>query len=143
MAADRWYYLRHPEGFSDDLFSCVVSGLAAWQADVEARVRHWHHSGLGGTPPEYEWYPAELSADRLMVTIPVGGKGTYGSYHLFEETPPKDLWRYLPGWFVIDLESGRRDTAGWYPEVAWTSCYPPEEREAARRVFPRPSTSQR
>jgi hypothetical protein len=89
--------------------------------------------------PEYEWYEAELSEDRKVVTIPVGGEGTYGSYHLFEELIPKDLWRYLPIWFLIDLDAGRRDTAGWYPEISWTSCYPSAERDAARRVFKRPT----
>jgi len=142
MAADRWYYLRHPDGFSDELFSCVVSGLATWRNDVEARLRHWVHSGLSGAAPEYEWYPAELSEDRKVTTIPVGGKGTYGSYHLFEETIPKELWRYLPSWFVIDLDAGRRDEAGWFPDISWSPCYPPEEREAARRVFRRPTSSE-
>jgi hypothetical protein len=139
MAADRWYYLRHPEGFSDDLLACVNSGLAIWRNDVEAQCRHWRHTGLKGEPPDYQWYPAELSKDRLTVTIPLGGKGTYGSYHRFEETIPKDFWRYLPNWFVLDLEAGRRDTAGWFPEVSWSPCYPPEKREAARTVFPRPT----
>ena len=141
MPADRWYYLRHPERFSDELFACVVSGLEFWRNDVEARIRHWAHTGVSGPAPEYEWYEAELSPDRSLVTVPVGGKGTYGSYHLFEERIPKELWRYLPNWFVIDLEAGRRDSGGWFPEASWTPCYPPAEREAARQVFRRPSAS--
>jgi hypothetical protein len=140
MSADRWSYLRHREGFSADLFSCVQSGAGAWRYDVEARVRHWAHCGVKGEPPAYEWYEVELSKDRREVAIPVGGKGTYGSYHLFEEVIPTAFWRYLPPWFVLDLEAGRRDTAGWFPEVSWVPCYPADQREGARSVFRRPDS---
>jgi hypothetical protein len=139
MAANRWYYLRHPEGFSAELFECVISGLALWRTDIEARLRHWTQLGVGGVVPQYEWYAAELSDDKKLITIPVGGDGSYGSYHLLEETVPEMFRRYLPPWFVVDLETGRRDTAGWFPEITWVPCYPPDQRESARRVFRRPA----
>lgn len=139
MAPDRWYYLRHPQGFTPDLLECVRSGWVGWKTHVEAVVRHWNHvSRRGGAPPEYEWYEPELSADQNIVTIPIGGKSTYGSYHLLEEVFPQMLYGYLPQWLCIDLETGRRDTAGWFPETSWHSLIAPADRENYRRAFPRP-----
>ena len=133
--------MRHPEGFSDDLLECIKSGLALWRADLESRLMHWQHAGTDFPCPSYEWYAVELSADRNCVTVPVGGEGTYGSYHMFEELFPDMLYRYLPLWFLVDMELGRRDASGWFPEVLWTPLYAPEKREAARQVFRRPKNA--
>jgi hypothetical protein len=139
MAADRWYYLRHPDGFNDDRFDCVRSGWLTWKNHVESTIRHWQHVGVPNCPaPDYEWFEPELSPDRKTVTVPVGGEGTYGSYHTFEETIPDDLLRYLPMWFRIDLETGRKDTAGWFPEVSWGWAVDPKERDGYRKIFPPP-----
>jgi len=140
MAADRWYYLRHPEGFRPDLFDSVRSGWLLWKADVEASIRHWRHMDLRGIPqPEYEWYEPELSDDAKLITIPVGGQGTYGSFKVFEETVPDFFHRYLPYWFRIDLETGRRDSAGWFTDTTWGWIVAPEDREGHRKIFPRPT----
>jgi len=139
MVANRWYYLRHLEGFTPDLFECVRSGWMKWKTHVEASIRHWPHVGMRGVPPpDYEWFEPGVSEDRTLVTIPVGGEGTHGSYHLFEETPPGDFHAYLPLWFRKDLEVGRRDTCGWFPETLWTPLVAPHERERYGQVFHRP-----
>jgi len=142
MAPDRWYYLKHPSGFTPDLIDCVRSGWQMWKADVEATIRHWRHTALSRSQsPDYEFYEPEMSDDGLVVTIPVGGAGSYGSYHLFEETIPGSFHRYLPQWFLVDLERGRKDTAGWFPELSWSPLVPAEQRDAQRRFFPPPGDS--
>ncbi len=70
----------------------------------------------------------ERAPDRRTLTVGLaGGPGTYGWLKWFEDEMPQDLYRWLPSWFTLQLETGRCDELGFYGEVDWRRVYSKED----------------
>lgn len=122
MEPTRWYYLRHPNGFDDRMFDLFVSSCRYWESLVRVQLDNWHLFFPDSTQPApiYE-FGAPARADMAhCVVLPIGGQATYGSLHLLEEVFPAELHSFIPLAFKMDLEIGRRDTLGWFPEIFWS-----------------------
>lgn len=65
---------------------------------------------------------------------------THGTKNLFEDDYPKDLYRFLPNWFTLDLELGRRQE-NWIPQTHWKRLYAKEKAEQLKQhiLFRRPT----
>lgn len=138
----RWYFLRHPSGFSPQMEQSATACAEVWVTWVEAiRARGAHLvPDLGGDGGEsYQLSGVSLSSDRRTVSIEVvGGAGTYGWLKLFEDVFPSHLYEWLPLWFQVDLELGRRGPAGMVGDTVWTGRYGPSEKRRLREMFPPP-----
>lgn len=102
MVADRWYYLRHPKGFSPDLLDCVRSGWLCWKAHVEAtKSTPWPDGGVA-----FAAY-ARCSADRgrsmqgmtvaLALIAVAAGRASVAA------EPPGEQFTRLLGFRLLDV----------------------------------------
>ena len=135
MAANRWFHLRHPEGFDDTFFQTFRAECRIWRAYIEAVLEGWDYlsPGRSGIPkPVYEFGEAMLEEDGKVVTFSIGGEVSYGALKFFEDEFPQQLYMDFPLWFRLDLEFGRRDLLGWSPVTRWWPLIDPEKREAVR-----------
>ncbi len=143
MQSTRWFYLRHADGFDTDSFLCVEAGFHIWAARVKATIEVWEKvPDQRSVPrPAYEFGPVELSTDRTIVTMSLGGEPGYMGMKLFEDEFPWEFTYYLPMWFRIDLEAGRRDTLGWFPQTNWGWVIKREQASKLREnpLFKRPT----
>lgn len=119
--ANRFYYLRRKQGFSDQDLAKLTAGWETWCRWVARRIADRDMKGV-----EYVFYEPRRS-DRKTVTIPIGGEETYPAIEIFEEDVPI---RYFIARFdkpFLNTVSVRRDGGGdasyfnayWLPAV----CY--------------------
>ena len=107
MSYKRWLHLRHPDGFSPERFEQFHAHCHVMQAYVKSLLANWNKLGAGTQPPpHYIFYEPELSEDRKIATLPLGGEWTIGSRAIIEDGCSKLLWRFMPISFTIDLEEG-------------------------------------
>ncbi len=145
MPSDRWYSLRHPDGFNDELFGRFCAAARVWVTWMNAVVRdaEFLHP-LMEVPDdsvEYRVEQSKVSEDRNIVTVGIsGGPSTYGWLKTFEDEYPEQLYRWLPLWLRPELEVGRRDSRGFSPETLWNRLHSPDEAEELRKhpMFQRP-----
>ena len=103
MAPNRWMQVRHPRGFSAEQFELFRASCRMFRAFVEAALAEWPL--LTGEPPlRYEFFQPELSADRTIATLPLGGAETLRSRHAFEQWRSTLLWEWFPTEFIAELE---------------------------------------
>jgi hypothetical protein len=78
MPPNRWLHLRRREGFTPEAFERFRAHCRVVRAYVEAVLENWSH--FESYPaPRYEFYEPELSADRRIATLPLGGEQTLGT----------------------------------------------------------------
>ena len=108
MTANRWLHLRHPQGFSEELLERFQAGCRIWRAYVEALLTDWRYTPNAGSAaaPRFVICDPELSADRRVATLPLGGEQTLGSRARIENQSCFLLRAYLPSEFKCDLEEG-------------------------------------
>lgn len=141
----RWYALRHPEPFDEPTAQVLWAGGRLWVATLNAHVREAAHLYPNERPPEgapaYRACPEGCSADRRVITLRIeGGPDTYGWLKRFEDDFPADFYHYLPLWRQLDLELGRRDQLGFFPNWLWRRLHAPEAAARLRghALFQRP-----
>src|SRR5258705_7748212 len=93
---DRWLPLRLPRPFSDVEVEMFRAHTAVFRAYVEASLAAWRDFGFGHDAPTYVFYPPEISADRRVATLPIGGTWTLTSRALFETGAAYLLWQHFP-----------------------------------------------
>lgn len=112
MQANRWLRLRHPEGFSVEMFDCFRSGCELWLAYVQVSIRERERLGINEGAPQYTASPPELSADRLVASLPLAGHSTLGSRSRYEDGASYLLREFFPFDFAQRLEEGLTEDAG-------------------------------
>jgi hypothetical protein len=122
VVPDRWMHLRRPGGFSDrhfDIFRASAGVLAAYAAAFLREASTL--IGEGHPPLEYTFFPAEISPDRRMMTLPIGGARTLGSRAYIENAASYLLWQRLPHQILGELEEGITESLGTDspPEASW------------------------
>ena len=142
MNPNRWFMLRHPEGFDVREFELASVGWQVWCAVVRTELQFWEILHPDTPKPTYEFGSAELSADRALVKFALGGDPRYAGLKTYEDEFPADILRHIPLWFRLDLETGRMDELGWFPQPSWTRLHTTEEAEKLRNhpAFRRIST---
>lgn len=107
-APNRWLHLRHPDSFNAEMYALFLCHTRIWRAYVEALLLEWPQMPQHfGTPaPAYEFYPPELSHDRTVASLPLGGPWTLGSRAAIEDGCSHLLWQYFPVPFLFGLDEG-------------------------------------
>lgn len=112
MQATRWLRLRHPDGFSDEMFERFHSGCALWDAYVQTSVREWQRLGAPDGAPHYTCLEPKRSADRKVVTLPLAGSSTLGSRAKYGNAGSYLLRSFLPLDFHLGVEEGLTEDLG-------------------------------
>ena len=136
MTPNRWFLLRHPEGFPEPLFRAFRAQCRIWRATLEATVESWDdlsYGRLAVPKPRYEFGEPDLSEDRTIASLALGGELSHGAMKILEDDFPHALMHDFPLWFRLDLELGRRDLLGWFPETRWWPAVDPEKAAELRR----------
>jgi hypothetical protein len=112
MLANRWLHLRHPDGFSSEMFDCFRSGCALWLAYVQVSIQERERLGNDDGSPRYAALPPELSADRLVASLPLAAHSTLGSRARYENMAAYLLREFFPLDFSQRLEEGLTEDLG-------------------------------
>jgi hypothetical protein len=126
MRPNRWFGLRHPDGFSPDMFDHFKTQCRIWQTSVENQIAKWDEDVLlkRCEKPDYIFFEPTISQDRQIVTLPIGGEVDYLALKMFEDYFP-ELYRDFPTPFRFGIELGRYD-ALFNPDdpgPSWSSMY--------------------
>jgi hypothetical protein len=108
----RYLRLRHPDGFSPEMFDRFRSGCALWDAYVQVALREWSRLGGRDGAPTYTCLPPELSPDRRVASLPIAGQSTLGSRVKYENCASYLLREFLPFDFLPQLEEGLTEDMG-------------------------------
>jgi hypothetical protein len=109
---NRRFVLRHPDGFPDAQFRSFAAQCHVWRATVEATLAHWDDLSMGrlGIPrPSYVFGEPELSPDRTLAILPLGGELAPAARSVLEPEVPDALHHDFPLWFRLELEVARSD----------------------------------
>lgn len=134
---NRWLHLRLRRPFSDAEFDCFGAHTEIWCKFVQATLAVWSRLGQEYAAPKYEFFSPELSAERLVATLPVGGEWTLGTRALFEDAHSHLLWNHFPIPFQMEAEEGITETVVEEQVTNWRPCLrapgwaPPGTLEAA------------
>ncbi len=139
---NRWYLLRHPEPWPQPMFESFVAQCRIWRSLVEATLAGWEALSagrLGIAKPTYLFGEPHLDPTGHIATLPLGGDSTLPARNVFEEDFPKELHMDFPLWFRVDLELGRTDLLGHFPEPHYHPALDPKLRDELRasQVFTR------
>ena len=107
---ERWMRLRHPDGFTVERFAQFCALCRIFRAYVEATLAETASFKFGS--PSYVFFEAELSEDRRIASLPLGGIPTIGSGAMFENGSSWMLWHRLPLEFREHLEEGLSENLG-------------------------------
>jgi hypothetical protein len=117
----RFFRLRHPKGFSNELVDMITARYRAWCDAVHARVTHWPLLGIKNTPaPDYIFGDLVLSADRKLLSVRIeGDPGSYGALKLFEDGVPEELTLNIPVEMLMDVETSYENPTLGVAEGEW------------------------
>lgn len=118
MAPNRWLHVRHPDGFSAAQFDRFRASCRVFRAYVETALTEWV-ALEGDAGPRYEFYEPELSADRTVATLPLGGAGTLKTRHDFEDLRSVMLWEWFPASFIAKIEEGITESVTGTRTTTW------------------------
>ena len=110
-APNRWLHVRLARGFTAEEFACFRAHCRVWQAYVEVVLANWAYFHKG-KPPAYAFFEPELSADRTIATLPVGGEWTLASRSDFEDSHSRLLWQRFPLQFQFAIDEGITERFG-------------------------------
>ncbi len=121
---DRWMHLRRPTPFDEQhfrIFRASADLLAAY-------ARAFLHNAavfIGPDHPslEYVFFPCELSEDRTVMTLPIGGPRSLGSRAYIENAASYLLWQRMPHQILATIDEGITEslaeqgpaTSSWRP----------------------------
>ncbi len=116
---DRWLHLRLPRPFTEAEVEMFRAHAAVFRAYVDASLAAWRSFGFGHDAPTYVFFPTELSADRTVATLPIGGTWTLTSRALFETGAAYLLWQHLPYELQAVAEEGLSEEHDGERETHW------------------------
>lgn len=104
---DRWMHLRRPTPFDEQHFR-IFQASAGLLAAYAGAFLHNATVFIGPDHPslEYVFFPCELSGDRTVMTLPIGGPRSLGSRAYIENGASYLLWQRLPHQILATIEEG-------------------------------------
>lgn len=136
-APNRWLHVRLPRPFTEVEFDSFCAQAEIWCKYVQATLDVWPRLGETYPAPRYEFFAPELSADRCVATLPVGGEWTLGTRSLFENADSRLLWQHLPIELQLEGEEGITETIAeqqvthWRPLLRREAATPPPALDAS------------
>jgi len=112
MEPTRWLRLRHPSGFSDEMFECFRAGCSLWDSYVQTSIRERSRLGARDGAPHYVCLDPELSTDRLVASLPLAAQSTIGSRAHYEDSASYLLREFFTFEFTRELEEGLTEDIG-------------------------------
>lgn len=111
-APNRWMHLRCSTPFSEAQFQIFRANADVFQAYATALLRNLrsYPSFADHPPTEYEFFPAEISADRKTMTLPLGGPQTLETRAKIENMASFLLWHALPQDLLEQIQEGLTET---------------------------------
>lgn len=106
------------------MYARFQAGCRIWETYVRAVLAERHNPVAG---LEYVVGSPEISEDRLIVSLPIGGTRNLWSRSHFENTASYLLREFLPIDFVRDLEEGLTEPEFNAPDAMTTSWWSPAE----------------
>jgi hypothetical protein len=75
---NQWLHLKHPDGFDDKRFAEFEAHCRTFEAYVQTALNNTQYLSnlktcVGEPPVRYIFFPPELSDDRKVATLPIGG----------------------------------------------------------------------
>lgn len=120
LKPNRWLHLRHPEGFDEQRFSAFQAHCEVWKAYCQAVLREWSALPLmQGDAPRYVFFDPDISDDRFIVSLPLGGTITLDSRSVLENGASELLWQFFTIEFLLDLEEGITEDHGSGLVINW------------------------
>jgi len=107
---NRWLHIRQPAGFSAEMFDVFKANAEIFIAHANALLSVWHRFPGNSVAPRYSFFPAELSQDLTVATLPIGGESTLGARAAIENANSYLLWQHFPMQFMEGLEEGLTET---------------------------------
>ena len=109
---NRWLHLRRDDGFTEELFDVFCAGSEVFVAHAIALLRVWRRLPWNRSHPEieYAFFPPELSPDRKVATLPIGGPSTVGTRAAIENGLSYLLWQHIPAKFMAGVAEGLTET---------------------------------
>jgi len=106
----RFFHMRHPKGFSPELFERFRQNCLLWQSKVAEQIKLMSPDMFDSEKsiPAYEFGAPEISGDRHIVTLPITGKLSELGLKTFEFWFPSQLWQGFSIDFARELEVGYR-----------------------------------
>lgn len=129
---DRWLHVRLPRPLTDAEWELFCAETRVFRAYVEATLAVWPSLGFGHEAPAYRFFAPELSTDRTVATLPLGGAWTLASRALFESGAAYMLWERFPAETQALVEEGLTEEHDGTPETHW--------RAARRLELPHPES---
>jgi hypothetical protein len=124
-APNRWLHLRHPDGFDERAFGQFRAHCRVFRAYVNELLQNWEDIGAGNyEAPAYEFFEPEISADRTIVTLPIGGASVLGTHARIENGSSHMLWRFFRPSFREKLEEGITENIGHGNQTNWRKVPP-------------------
>ena len=106
---NRWLRLKHSDGFDQVLFDKFVDHCHLFQLYVEALINST--TNLPNIENvNYIFFDPELSQDKKIASLPIGGERNIGSRSIIENELSWMLWRYMP----VDFKNNLEETRGWW-----------------------------
>jgi len=112
LAPNRWMRLRRPVAFTPQEFDCFCAHTSAFAAYAGTWLQNWNRIPSHAKHPSivYIFFPPELSRDRLVVSLPIGGESTLSTRAALENGSSFMLWQFLPVQSMAGLEEGLTET---------------------------------
>ena len=107
ISPNRWMRLKNPKRFTPAEFEHFRANCAIWKVHTEAVLSNWSVLSRGDSPaPIYIFFDPEISEDRTIVSLPIGGEWSLGARAIFENHYSSLLWAYFSPWLLIEMEEG-------------------------------------
>ena len=105
---NRWMRLRQPAGFTPADFDCFCAHTEAFVSYSRSWLQNWHRvPGRTDHPKvEYLFFPPEMSQDRQVLSLPIGGASTLSTRAALENGSSYMLWQFMPAQCMEGLEEG-------------------------------------
>jgi hypothetical protein len=116
---NRWLHLRLPRPWSPAEQEMFRTQASLFERHVEATLALWPELGHGYAAPGYVFFPTEISADGMVLTLPLGGDWTLGSRTLFENRASRLLWEHFPIEVQTLLEEGLTEEHDGAVDTHW------------------------
>jgi hypothetical protein len=112
LAPNRWMRLRRAVPFPQEEFDCFCAHALAFAAYASTWLQNWSRIPAHSKHPsvEYAFFPPEVSQDRLVVSLPIGGASTLSTRAALENGSSYMLWQFLPTKSMEGLEEGLTET---------------------------------
>lgn len=107
---NKWLHLRQASGFSPEMFDVFKANSEVFVAHAEALLSVWHRFPNNDLAPDYFFFPAELSQDLTIATLPICCESSVGTRSAIENGCSYLLWQHFPMSFMEGLEEGITET---------------------------------